>query len=85
MPTSHFESYELPKGVEPFRSLTNAQLDEAYTCCQKGLEEATEALKMAQEERFRRYRIVHMMAEHGDWPGGGLDGLRLDPRYEQTY
>lgn len=85
MEASHFSEFELPKGIEPFRSLTNAQLDEAYTCCQKGLEEATEALKMAQDERFRRYRIVHMMAERGDWPGGDLKGMRRQANAPETY
>lgn len=77
--------YEIPKGVEPFCWLSNEDLDRAYDIAEIAVKEAVEGLKMAQDERFRRYRIVHMMAEHGDWPGGDLQGLRVDPRIDQTY
>lgn len=77
--------YETPKGVEPFCWLSNAELDKAYDVAESAAEEALEGLKMAQDERFRRYRIVHMMAEHGDWPGGDLKGMRRQANAPETY
>lgn len=77
--------YEIPKGVEPFCWLSNEDLDRAYDIAEIAVKEAVEGLKMAQDERFRRYRIVKMLCMQGDWPSGDLKGMRRQANAPETY
>lgn len=85
MTIEHFPEYELPRGREPYCHLTNQQLNDMFRIAEAVLHESVDTVKAVQDERFRRYRIVHMMAEHGDWPGGTLKELQIQPPYPDTY
>lgn len=85
MEASHFSEFELPKGVEPFCWLSNEDLDRIYDIAHLAVKEAAEGLKMVEDERFRRYRIVHMLGMEGDWACGTLAGLRIQANRPETY
>lgn len=68
--------------VEQLSDLSNRELDHYYIYTEKALEALKRRLLDIQEERNRRYRVIRMLGERaGDWRGGTLAGLAVDPHY----
>lgn len=55
---------------EFYRNLPSGELDRYFHMARLALHEAQEAVLDIQEERHRRWRVIHILHEQPDWGGG---------------